>query len=579
MEILKGSGVSRGYAIGPVYVLDREEARVPERFVRAEDVQHELERFMRAIEAAIKEIDRLQKRVTDEVGAGSASIFDAHKWILTDKTLHQEIADRIRHNRFTADYAIDRALRKYIKKISALDDQFFSHRAADLFDIERRLVSILQDERREDLAHLQEQVVVIAHDLSPSQAAGLDREKVLGFATDMGGITSHTAILAKDLGIPAVVGLGTVSTDLSGGDTVIIDGIRGLVIITPDTPTVEKYRQLQEEFAGTSRILIDETSLPAVTSDGVTAIVNGNIEFPEEVSTALRSGADGIGLYRTEFLFIRLGRTPSEKDHLKAYRRALKELGGRPLCIRTLDLGADKVFHTDKIDHERNPLMGVRSVRLAQAHPGLFRSQMRAVLQVSAEGDVRCMLPLICTLDEVLWAKAEIECLKEELDAEDIGYDPDLRIGIMIEVPSAALIAERLAKEVDFFSIGTNDLIQYTLAVDRSNRGVASLYLPTHPAVVGLIESVVRAGDAAGIPVSMCGEMAGEPIYTLPLLGMGLREFSMPPAMIPSVRKIIRSVDMATATEVARYVREADRPEDAVAYLKRVISEAVPSIV
>jgi phosphotransferase system enzyme I (PtsI) len=366
----------------------------------------------------------------------------------------------------------------------------------------------------------------------------------------VGGRTSHTAILASALELPAVVGLETISGGVVGGETVIIDGNRGIVIVAPDERTLARYRRLQKELEVQEALVFRDRNLPAVTRDGREIRVLANIEFPEEIASVLAHGAQGVGLFRTEFLYLRNGVMPTEADHFEAYRRSLQELKGLPLTVRTLDLGADKVF-PGEWHKEANPFLGLRSIRLSIRRPENFRVQVRAILRASALGPVRLLLPLISCLEELRWAQGIIEEVKRELTAARVGFAPEIPVGIMIEVPSAALMAQTLAQECDFLSIGTNDLVQYTVAVDRGNEHVAHLYTPAHPAVLKLIHSIIEAGRKADLAVGMCGEMAGDPLYVASLIGFGLTEFSVAPAMVPKVKTIVRNVDAKQAEQDA----------------------------
>ena len=577
MEILKGIAASPGYGIGRTVVVGREDVPIGERFVPRERVEAEVRRYEEAVSRAQAELEGLQRRMREEVSEGAAAIFIAHSWVLSDGSLREEVIRRIRDNSFTAEYAVDRALQKYVKRLRALDDSYLQQRIHDLEDIERRLVSLLQGGRRPELDEIEGPVIVVAHSLTPSQTASFTRDTVLGIATDVGGRTGHAAILARDLGIPAVVGLRAASSDVSPGDVAIVDGRRGVIIISPDERTVEKYREFQEDYLGLERQLTEESHAPADTSDGVTVSVFGNIEFPEEIPSVVEHGAEGIGLYRTEFLFLRSGKMPTEEDHIEAYRAALSFLGGRPIVIRTLDIGADKFASVTETGgpvvpagrtYVRNPYFGCRSIRLCQSHPGIFRTQIRAILRASAEGQVKCMLPMISTLEELRWAKGVIDDVKAELDREGVEHDPNTEVGIMIEVPAAAVMAEMMAREVAFFSIGTNDLIQYTLAVDRTDERAAPLFTPAEPGVLRLIQMVIDAGERHDIPVSMCGEMAGDPLFAELLLGMGLRRFSVSPAQAPIIKKIIRSVSTGEAKELAESVLALETHHEIIAALK-----------
>jgi phosphotransferase system enzyme I (PtsI) len=554
METVKGIAACPGYAIGRAVVLDREDVPVSKRFIPPGLAESEVERFTEAVERAKDDIKTLQGRMSREVGDGAAAIFGAHLWVLSDRSLREEVLRRIRNNLFTAEYAIDRALQKYVRRLRALDDTYLSQRIQDLEDIERRVLGILKGTCHPEIEQAAGPLVVVAHALSPSQTASFDRSKVLGIATDVGGRTSHAAILARDLGIPAVVGLETASADVGSGETVIVDGHRGVLIIAPDEAVVEKYREWESAYLGYERRLTEESHLPAETRDGTHVAVLGNIEFPEEIPSVVEHGAEGIGLYRTEFLFLRSGKMPTEQDHLEAYRAALRFLEGKPIHIRTLDIGADKVSAGPASQQERNPFLGCRSIRLCQARPEIFSKQLRAILRVSSEGNVKCMLPLITTPGELRWAKGILQEVKDELTAEGLPFNPDVELGIMIEVPAAALMADALAREADFFSIGTNDLIQYTLAVDRTNEHVAPLFTPAEPAVLRLIQMVIDAAARHSISISMCGEMAGNPLYVVLLLGMGLRELSVAPTQAPQVKKVVRSVSINEAKALAREV-------------------------
>jgi phosphotransferase system enzyme I (PtsI) len=581
MEIKRGTAVSPGVAIGPALVLDTEWFRIPQRFVDRQHVEEEVQRLHAALARAADETRDSQQTVTARLGAQYGAIFGAHVLLLTDPALARDVESLIRARRFAAEYAVSQVMRRHAKALESIGDETFSHRASDLFDLEKRILHHLLGQRREQLKHLSEPIVLLAHDLSPSETAALDPQHVFGFATEAGGRTSHTAIVAGVLELPAVVGLGSFVTDVSGGDLVIIDGNQGLLITNPDEETLARYEQIQRSQRRREGRLTELRNLPAVTRDGVRVSLTGNIEFPHEVAHCLERGAEGVGLYRTEFLYLNKESDPTEEEHFEAYQTVLRTLGpGKPVVIRTLDLGADKFLpRAETLQHERNPFLGLRSVRLCLRNLTLFKTQMRAILRASAIGDVRLMFPMISTLLELRQCKMILAEVKEDLEEAGVPFNGGLPVGTMIEVPSAAILAEQLAREVDFFSIGTNDLVQYTLAADRNNEAVAGLYSPGDPAVLRLIDNVIRAADKHGIGVNVCGEMSGEPLYTMLLLGLGLRQLSAAPHNLPEVKKIIRSATVAEAAAVAREALRLETARDVNNYLREQTRRILPEVV
>jgi phosphotransferase system enzyme I (PtsI) len=421
-------------------------------------------------------------------------------------------------------------------------------------------------------------VIVVAHDLTPSQTASFPKDRVLGFAVDVGGPTSHSAILARARQLPAVLGLEKASSVILTGDTLIIDGNRGLVVVNPDRKTLVRYRRAAEELAVFEAAIASEKDLPAVSADGLGFNVFANMEFPEEVESILAHGADGVGLFRTEFLYLRSGLMPTEEEHYQAYVSTARRLGDKPLVIRTFDLGADKIaWEGDVPTKEQNPFLGCRSIRLSQHRPDIFRVQLRAILRAAGEcANIAVMVPMITVPAELAWTRQQIARVSEELAAEGVQVPTRLRLGMMVEVPAAALSARGFASQADFFSIGTNDLIQYTLAVDRTNQTVAGLYNPAHPAVLALIRATIEAGREAGIPVAMCGEMAGDPLFAVLLAGMGLREFSVTPPLVPELKKIIRSIRVDRARRVAQELESCTVPENVMKRLRQELEAALP---
>lgn len=587
MEILKGIPVSAGFAIGEAFILDSEESVIPRRFISQDEVDYEVARFDQAVQKAKQEIRDLQQRVQADVGAEAAPIFDAHVMILSDRSLHDEVVGRIQNNRFTAEYAVSRSLRKFEKKFRRIGDSYLAQRVSDLHDIERRLLQALLGERKEVLKALDRPVVVVAHDLTPSQTASMEKERVLGFATDVGGMTGHTAIVARARELPAVVGLGSVSTDVSSGDLLIIDGHRGIVVVNPDQQTLDTYKTMASDFHSFEATLIGEKDLPAVTLDGCRVAVQANIEFPREVETVLHFGGEGVGLYRTEFLYMEEDQEPAEVTHYEAYQKAVLDIGKMPLTIRTLDLGADKFFNLKAaagesnmteggLFNERNPFLGCRAIRYCLRYPEVFRKQIRAICRASAHGAVKMMVPMISSREEVLAARQMVQEVQERLAEEGEPFDPDMPVGIMVEVPSVALTVEDYVDIADFFSLGTNDLTQYIVAVDRTNEHVANLFAPGHPAVLKLIKHVIDVGQRTQTPVSLCGEMGGEPMFIIALLGMGLRVFSVSPPLVPEAKKLIRSVSVRKAEEIAGKVLRMKTAREVTAFLREATREIQP---
>lgn len=577
MEIKRGVAVSPGVAIGPAWLLDTEEVRIGERFITPGTYPQEVERFDRAVQRAAQEAREVQRAVSEGLGGQYGAIFGAHAVLIEDPSLRNEVISQIRDRGFTAEYALSRVIRRRAKILAGLNDRILADRQSDLFDIEKRLLRHLIGQRQEQLHQLAEPVILLAHDLTPSETAQLNRQHVLGFATEAGGRTSHTAIVANALGIPAVVGVGSFLTDVSGGDIVIVDGNRGVVILDPDEETLQRYRLAQQELGKRERELDELRHLPAITKDGVRIYLLGNIEFPEEAVQILERGADGVGLYRTEFLYLGRKEDPSEEEHFEAYLKVLRQLPDKPIVIRTLDIGADKFSSvTEPLAQERNPFLGVRSLRLCLRNKKLFRVQLRAILRASAYGDVRIMFPMVSTLGELREAKLFLNDIMDELTEEKVPFNHSIPVGTMIEVPSAALMADGLAKEVDFFSIGTNDLIQYVLAADRTNENVADLYNASDPAVLRLIDHVVRAAERAGIPVNVCGEMSAEPTYALLLIGMGLRQLSAAPHAIPELKRLVRSITIEEARRVAETVLHMETAQDITTYLREQIRRILP---
>jgi phosphotransferase system enzyme I (PtsI) len=579
MEIKRGIAVSPGVAIGPALVLDTEGVRIPRRFIEKKLRKSEIDRLNVALGAAEADAIEQQDAISQKLGKQYGAIFAAHAFLIKDPELRKEIEGSIREHNFSAEYAVSKVIRRHAKALENLNSPTFTARSADLIDIEKSVLRHLVGETAEDFSTLKEPAIVLAHDLTPSETAALDPKNVFAFATEVGGRASHTAIMAGVLEIPAVVGIGKFLMDVSGGDEIIVDGYRGLIILNPDEETRERYEAVRKNFGKFASSLLELRDLPAETKDGVKIQLLGNIEFPSEATHCLERGAEGVGLYRTEFLYMNQITHPDEQTHLDAYMNVLKTLGKRPVIIRTLDLGADKFVEQVENHHlERNPSLGLRSVRLCLRNLTLFKTQIRAILRASAFGDVRVMFPMVSTLLEMRQCKMILAEVKEDLEDEGIPFNKKLPVGTMVEVPSAAIMADELAREVNFFSIGTNDLIQYTLAADRTNETVASLYTAGDPAVLRLIARVVQAAQANQIQVSVCGEMSGEPMYTMLLLGMGLRQLSVTPQSIPEIKKIVRSITLEEAKQVAQEALRHDTARDVNNYLREQTRRILPEV-
>ncbi len=576
MQQIQGIAVSPGLAIGEALIIDNEGFRFPQHLVVPTAAESEVRRFLEAMDEVAVDIQSTRDSVTGQLGEQYAAIFAAHLSLLADPRLRADIEGKIRDGLYSAEYAVSRTLRGYAEHFLKLDNAYLAERVHDLYDLERRLLQNLTGRQREELSQLDTQVVVLAHNLTPGETVHLDRRFVLGFATEIGGAGGHTAIVAQGMEIPAVVGLGRFLADASGGDTVIVDGDEGVLILRPDEATLGQYRQRLEQRRAAAARLQSLRDLPAETRDGVRIAMLANIEFPHETPACLGRGADGIGLYRTEFLYLATKDEPTEEDHFRAYAEVVRAMQGRPVVIRTLDLGADKMGSIPVGGEEdRNPFLGLRSIRLALSNLQLFRPQLRAILRASALGDVRVMFPLISTLDELLRAKQLLGEAMDELQAAGVACNRAIPVGIMIESPAAAVLIDRFVREVDFVSIGTNDLIQYTLAVDRSNPAVKDLYQASDPAVLRLIQQTLQAADWAGVEASLCGQMSSDPMYTMLLLGLGLRRLSVAPSSIPEIKEICRQVTLPQCQAIAAQALAMQRPRDIDAYLTAELRKIV----
>ena len=580
MNTLRGIAVSPGIAIGPVRVLDPYGLRAPPRAISPECVPAEFDRLDRALGLAKADAEAAEVEARERIGPQYADILAAHARMIDDPSLLSHARERIERDLVGAEHAVAEVLEGHANRLAGLKDSYLAARAADVRDIQRRILEQFLGPGTEPAPNDHEgPVVVLAHDLSPSETAGLDTDRVLGFATEGGGVASHTAIVAAALEIPAVVGLGKALELARLSRFAIIDGDEGLVILDPDPPTLVRYRQAAVERTARFQGLADLAHLPAETLDGRVVALLGNIEFPAEVAPCLGRGASGIGLYRTEFLFLNADRSPTEDEQFATYEAVVRSAKGRPVTFRTLDLGSDKlVSYRNGHPPEPNPALGLRSLRLSLRDPDLFRTQLRAILRASALGDVRVMFPLVSTLAEFRQARAILDKVAAGLVAEGVPVPADLPVGVMVEVPSAAVMADQLAREVDFFSIGTNDLIQYTLAVDRTNETVADLYSAADPSVLRLIAMVVKAAVPRGIDVTVCGAMGGDPIYATLLLGLGIRLLSMPPHQLPEIKRVIRAIREDRAKLLAAEVLDLDSAAEVVARLREALREALPDL-
>jgi phosphotransferase system enzyme I (PtsI) len=576
MEIKKGIAVSPGISIAKLLIIDSEDYRIPRRSIKPSQKMAEVQRVRGAFKAAIERLTELEAAQDDTGGSKIKDIFAVHLRYLHDRSLRKRITDLVDSKLVTAEYAVSVILREIASHFTKLKDAYISERAADIYDIERRLLQQLLGGKREDIEHLTEEVAIVARELSPTQTAGFDRKFVKGLATDAGGRTSHTAIVARSLGIPAVVALEDLTEYVSGGDTVVIDGNRGIVIVNPDKVTIQQYQEYSQEYVLLENRLDEIREKPAITRDGTRITLLGNIEFPDEAELVLQKGGEGIGLYRTEFLYLNRKSEPTEKEHYEAYAETISVFKKRPVIIRTMDLGADKYTQSKRFAPEPNPFLGLRSIRFCLQNLSMFKKQLHAILRASVIGDVKIMFPLISNLQEMKQARMILRDVMEDLDEESIDYNKHIQVGIMIETPSAALTASTLARDADFLSIGTNDLIQYTLAVDRGNELVSTLYSAADPAVLRLIRTVIQDAHKAQIGVSVCGEMASEPEYIMLLLGLGIRTMSLAPPMIPEIKQMIRSVTIEDCNSLARTILGMNTERQITRYLRDAARKILP---
>ncbi|CAG0964149.1 pyruvate, water dikinase [Phycisphaerales bacterium] len=575
-QTIKGLPVSSGIVIGKVLVVDDDLRRVTRRVIPESRVATERERFEAAVAASAGEIKVVHEQAARDMGKEAAEIFRFHLGMLADPSLLVPIKAMIEKEHVTADYAATHVLANLADRFRATGNSVFATKVNDIEDLGNRLMKHLVGAPSSRISEADEETIILARDLTPSQTASFDRSKILGFATDLGGMTSHTAIIAKALEIPAVVGCKVLLRVARDGMRVILDGDKGAVILNPDDATIAEYRRYTEQRALFRVSLAELVDLPGVTTDGEAVHILGNIELPDEVAKVLQHGGEGVGLYRTEYLYLTGPREPTEEDHYAAYKRCVELCAGRELTIRTVDLGADKYTQAQEEIPERNPFLGNRSIRYCLQHTPMFRRQLRALLRASALGTIKMMFPLISTITELRQAKFHVREVMEDLAEEGLAFDKDIKMGMMVEVPSAAIQAEAFARETDFFSIGTNDLVQYTLAVDRINERVAHLYTPMHPAVLRLIRDVSRTARRHKTPISCCGESAGDLEFAMILIGLGLRTLSVSSSSIPPLKRFIRSVSVQQCERVARQALALDSGDQVARLLRDRARTFVP---
>ncbi|THB65389.1 MAG: phosphoenolpyruvate--protein phosphotransferase [Spirochaetaceae bacterium] len=577
--VLHGIAGSRGISIGKVLLVYSSTGGIPQYEIDDADIDDELERFKAAVGMAIKAIDLILSGKKDSAGAVAESeanhhaVLESHRLMLQDPDFHERVASLAHISHQNIEWIVHLAIKELTDKLGAARSEYLRERISDLQDIERRLLNQLLGRELPDLKNLGSDKILVCDDLLPSDAICMDKRHVLGVAMDHGGKTSHTAILTRAFEIPSVLGLGKISSEAKHDDIIIIDGNSGVVVLRPDSKTLKEYQQRQKDWQKREVRLMRLTQLPAETRDGKLIHLKANIEIPEEVDSVISHGADGVGLYRSEFLFLQSAELPDEDSQYEIYSRVLESLPGRPVTIRTLDLGGDKLFAGRLEYQEKNPILGWRAIRMCLAEKELFRTQLRALLRASAHGNLRIMFPMISGLDELNQAIAMYQSVRAELVQEAVPMAASIPIGVMIEIPSAAMISDILARKVDFFSVGTNDLIQYTLAVDRGNEKVAYLYEPFHPAVLRMLMLIIKNAHANAIPVAMCGEMASDPLAALILLGLGLDEFSMGAVAIPEVKQIIRSVTLLEAEELVGTIMDMKTHEEIYHYISQLMEK------
>jgi len=576
MQVLQGIAVSPGIAIGEALVIEKEGFVISRRLLAHEVVDEELVRLDRAIHAVLAEIDRDRQAISAQVGDQYGAIFAAHHQMLCDPHLRDEMEKLIRQQQMSSELAVHQTLRRYARVFQDMPNNFLAERAHDLRDLEQRLLNHLMDRRHEEMLGLDAPTVVLAHDLTPSETARLDRRWVRGFVTEAGGEGGHTAILARGLELPAVVGTDQLLSEVISGDQIIVDGDQGVVIVRPTEEYVTRYRGERERRRSRLVELAAVRDLPAQTLDGTPVQLLANIEFPHELAACLERRASGIGLYRTEFLYLSSASEPTEEEHFAAYREVVEAMGQREVVIRTFDLGADKMGHLPRIEDEHNPFLGLRSIRLSLRNVDAFRIQLRAIVRASALGNVQILFPLVATLRELRQARLFLRETMEDLEEQGIPFNRNIPVGMMVEVPAAVMMIDHFVREVDFISIGTNDLIQYALAVDRSNREVADLYQACDPAVIRLIQASLRAAQAAGVPASVCGQMSGIPHCVLLLLGMGLTQFSVPPGALLEIKRICRSVTLDECRRIAGTAMHMQGAMEIDSYLREELKKLVP---
>lgn len=570
-NMFKGIPSSPGIAIGKAFLYRTAKIEVVLDTIGDNEIDDEIVRFENAKLKTKQQIERIYTRAVKTMGQDKAEIFKAHIAILEDPMLTEKVVNYIREEKLNAIASLDRTIKEFCSVFDGLDDEYMRERAVDIKDVGKRLLGNLAGIDTQSLRELPGKAIIIAEDLTPSDTAELNADKVMGFATDIGGKTSHTAIIARTLEIPAVLGLKDISKKVKQGDTVIVDGYRGKVFVNPTKEQVEEYIKLKRDLKQEERLLQRLRGLPAVTKDNRRVEISANIGVPDDVKTALKYGAEGVGLFRTEFLYMNRNMLPTEDEQYEEYKRVALDMGGRPVIIRTLDIGGDKDLPYFGFPKELNPFLGWRAIRMCLDRTDIFETQLRALLRASIHGNLKIMYPMISGIAEIRSANKILNEVKKDLDIKGIPYKKDLEVGIMVEIPSAAIMADALIKEVDFFSIGTNDLTQYTLAVDRTNEKISDLYDPLHPSVLRLVRNVIEESHKAGKWTGMCGELAGDPMAAVVLLGLGLDEFSMSASSIPKIKQIIRNttyeeakriadhvINMSTGQEVRDYIRACE---------------------